>query len=144
MRLKDLVMLLDFADVAKATEKIYAHSTPEETAEALEVTKRVFALLREMEPRSTSMILEVAPFDVSGYYGEKARVKKDKKGILYALSGTRWREWLGMTLDRKTVADMPIPDIVAHCIFEMTWWGPTEPVIRRNLREAFGPECFPR
>ena len=41
----------------------------------------------------------------------------------FALSLERWDEWLGMSIDPMTLASIPLPQIAAHCMSEMTFHG---------------------
>jgi len=51
----------------------------------------------------------------------------------YALEYTPWSKWLGYEVDKKVLIKMPKEEIVAHCLWEMTFMGFTQNKIRSRL-----------
>ena len=49
-------------------------------------------------------------------------VCKRVNGIIYSASFTPYTEWLGMKIDASSL-DLKDADIVALCLYEMTWYG---------------------
>lgn len=41
----------------------------------------------------------------------------------YGLSMTPWAEWVGMVVEEPSLAEFPEVDILAHCLWEMSWHG---------------------
>ena len=53
-------------------------------------------------------------FDVSGRVDEH---------IGYSLVGNNFNEWLGFYIDQETINLMSFENILAHCLWEMTYFG---------------------
>jgi TIR domain len=51
------------------------------------------------------------------------------------ISFSTWEEWLGMTIEAETLAEFSCADIVAACIYEMSWDGGSQHQIRAKRRE---------
>lgn len=51
-----------------------------------------------------------------------------------AISLTPWEMWLGAELTKKTL-ELTWPEIVAHCLYEMTFWGYDQETIRAEVAE---------
>jgi hypothetical protein len=48
-----------------------------------------------------------------------------------------WKEWIGAEIDSTTLANYSEPEIIAHCLYEMTWGGfSREEVIRSRVFPA--------
>jgi hypothetical protein len=52
----------------------------------------------------------------------------------YALDLTSWNEILGMSIHPDTYADFTEIDIIAHCLWEMTWHGYSNKQVRGRFR----------
>jgi len=52
----------------------------------------------------------------------------------WELCGHPWREWLGMTVEAETLKNFPVAEVVAHCLWGMTWWGFDESKIEQRRR----------
>lgn len=53
-------------------------------------------------------------FDVSG---------KDDAHCGYSLVASRFEDWLSFYIDDNTIAKLSYPSIIAHCLWEMTFFG---------------------
>ena len=137
MKLKDLIMQVTYDEIEPAIGAAFTYYGLEVNTK--ENWKKVFATLQSMEPdQDCDMSLRVVPGDVSGYYDEDAQQKNpDYTNDMYSLTMAPWREWLGMTVDEKTLRNMSVPDIIGNCIYEMTWFGYDEETIRKNIEERF-------
>lgn len=49
--------------------------------------------------------------------------KKTDDKVSYALDFTPWSEWLTFKIHSKTVSTYSHDEIVAHCLWEMTYYG---------------------
>ena len=137
MRLKDLVMQVDYENLEPAIAAAFAFYHLECNKKTN--WRKVFDTLRSMEPAQKDMTLRVVPGDVSGYYDEKTLAEHpDYQDVLYSLTTTPWCEWLGMEVDADTLKNMSAEDILGNCIYEMTWWGYDEETIKRNYEEELG------
>jgi hypothetical protein len=80
-------------------------------------------VLTEHESDTDDPDLNATYVDVSG---------KDEKdpSIGYALEFTEWSKWLGMDIELNSLKTFSELEIVAHCLFEMTFIGYDEPEIQ--------------
>jgi hypothetical protein len=53
----------------------------------------------------------------------------------YSLSLTDWNEWLGMCFDNETIESYDKNEIIAHCLWEMTFYGFDQYTIVQNTKE---------
>ena len=51
----------------------------------------------------------------------------------YALEFTEWKEWLGMELANETVKNFSQLEIIAHCLYEMTFVDYDEEEIQKQF-----------
>jgi len=60
--------------------------------------------------------------DVSG-----RKKEKDKNSMTdsYAIEFVEWKKWLGMDLENETMNNFNELEIIAHCLYEMTFYGYT-------------------
>lgn len=58
-----------------------------------------------------------------------------KTEVSYGLEYTDWAEWLGMDIEKLTLKNYSTVDIVAHCLWEMTFCGFDQKTIRDNMNE---------
>ena len=140
LQLKELLMQVAIEEIDHAVERRFLSDGYDVTDELRTLWREMIDTLREMDPeQDCDMTLCVCEGDASGYYSEDIlKIHPDYPDGLCAMSTMPWAYWLGMEFDEKTLREMPMPDILAECIFEMSWWGFTEESIRRNLDETFG------
>ena len=124
--------------------------------------ERVFCALRELQPISTSMQifiretfregLDEEPFtEVVGKDGTLNKELEDFKyldkgedseyansEVEYALEFHPWEEWLGMEVDSATHQKYAYPEILAHCLREMTFMGFDQDTIREEKQGLEG------
>ncbi len=80
---------------------------PEQPSEPMRI--RVSRVTDPEEPESESWV------DVSG-------LAADAEGTVYGISFMPWKHWLAMSITVVN-ADMTEAQILAHCVWEMTWHG---------------------
>ena len=121
--------------------------------------ERVFRKLRKLQPTSTRMRifirktfregLDEEPFtEVVGKNGTLNKELEDFKHlnksedseyanseVEYALEFHSWEEWLGMEVDSATHQKYAYPEILAHCLWEMTFMGFDQDTIREEKQE---------
>jgi hypothetical protein len=68
--------------------------------------------------------------DVSGY-------NPDEPEVTYALDFTPWPEWLGMEIKQGVLEEFSKLDVLAHCIWEITWHGYAGKEIEEKAVELF-------
>lgn len=141
--LKDLVMETTFDDVAEVLVREY----PEDWKACGRGRgfKKVFNELQEKEPASsdgTKIIIEY----VLREYDDHTELNEsfhdvggiDVTGERLALDYTPWAIWLGMEIHPRTLRDYTVPEIVAHCLWEMTFVSFDEREIEKQWHELMG------
>ncbi len=148
MTLKELLESVEWSDVQQELRSI------DNRDNQLRGLRAVFDELQELpaSPSSMRILLEVVEpeeegepqsFEVVGRNGRLNREENDFKYVSdevddewadseanFCLSLTRWEEWLGMQVDPATLAEIPAPRIIAHCLWDMTFHGFTQEKIR--------------
>jgi len=70
--------------------------------------------------------------------------KDDKIGnqeVSYGIEFVDWKKWLGMDIDLGSISNYSETDIMAHCLWEMTFYGYTQEAIKKQsvqLEEKVG------
>jgi len=68
--------------------------------------------------------------DVSGYYKNP---KTEEEKFSQAIEFTAWNKWLGMDMDKSSLLNFSELEIIAHCLYEMTFIGFEE----EDIQEEF-------
>ncbi|HAK89441.1 MAG: hypothetical protein A2X55_03535 [Nitrospirae bacterium GWB2_47_37] len=131
--LKDIVQACAFRNVKAALLMLY----PDQRKNIIGY-KNVFETLKRLRPRcdKEGMIIDItkvgrgknAYFDVSGILEKDVRQS-------YALEFTAWSKWLGYQISPHVLKKMPKEEIIAHCLWEMTFMGITQNKIRREFNK---------
>ncbi|MDZ7686958.1 MAG: DUF6557 family protein [Gammaproteobacteria bacterium] len=132
---------------------------PEES-DSLEAYRLLYGKLKRIDREQSKMRIIVKdtyrpkiddePFiEVIGRNGERNRDQADFEHILanaepgwadeetdFSLSYHRWAEWLGMSIDSGTLESVPLPQIAAHCMSDMTFHGFEEADAQAVLEEV--------
>ncbi|MBI4824937.1 MAG: hypothetical protein HY807_00745 [Nitrospirae bacterium] len=129
---KDILKVCTFKDVNEALLKLYP-----DQRKGIKGYEYVFKTLKNMRHRYSKegMVIDIkkvgrgknAYLDVSGVCTEKD-IRQS-----YALEYTPWSKWLGYEVDKKVLKKIPKEEIVAHCLWEMTFMGFTQSKIRSRL-----------
>ncbi|VGO16188.1 hypothetical protein PDESU_04778 [Pontiella desulfatans] len=154
MTLYDLFHRIDWAALSNRLAKLYP-----DQANQLPEYEAAFNSLRLVAPEETRMRIIVQqtfreglddePFvEVSGKDGTLNKEQDDfqymnqasegtfaNRETSYALSLSPWNEWLGMEIDAATAEHYSDEDILAHCLWEMTWHGFEEESIQEQKKE---------
>lgn len=69
--------------------------------------------------------------DVSGV---PQHPKSEEENISYAIEFSPWKEWLGMEVHHDNFTDFSELEILAHCLYEMTFVGFEEEDIQEELQ----------
>lgn len=76
---------------------------------------------------------EIDPwYDVHGINGTMNEYDPEIEQT-YALEFSKWEEWAGMTIDYMTMEQFSNEDIVAFCMYEMTFFGFEQEAIQEQL-----------
>ena len=123
MDLKELLKTTPWQDIAIALVTAYPNQR-----KLLEGYQIVFETLKLMAPKDSDLTLHVVYDDSDSedgghdVYGTKSDKPDERWGLLFV----SWAEWLGMELAPETLSTYSYSQIVALCLFEMTFFGFTE------------------
>ena len=125
MKLHDLIQKHIWKDIRDAIVRLY----PDHESE-LEGYHQVFEKLKTLSPTSSDLQLRI-DLVYSEHAGEYHIETKSihpgqqatKTGALFVLEFTPWSDWLGMELHAQTLENFSEFDIIAHCLYEMTFFG---------------------
>lgn len=130
--LKELFLQTTWKQVLESLKRYYLEDVDDEESELM--FEYVYVKLCNMKPvtRNDNMIIDIrwikhnelskGYYDVSGFKDE----------TYYALDFTPWAEWLGMKVNERLFNQFTNEDIVAHCIWEMTFHGFEEEQIQEK------------
>lgn len=95
--------------------------------------RQVFSDLQGMKPQDSELeiIIEHVTDQDESYFHVSGRPISEE-GESYSLMMCPFEEWLGMSIGKETLASMPYPEIMAHCLWEMTFIG-----FSQEQRESF-------
>ena len=154
MNLSELIRKISWADVKASLLWLYP-----DAGEALGEYQRVFHELRQKVPATSPMRISIRttfregiddePFEeVIGMDGSLNRDQEDFKHFghapdspialeetAFSLALEPWDKWLGMSIDPETLARLSESQIVAHCLWEMTFHGFTQTQVREQREE---------
>ncbi|OGW26376.1 MAG: hypothetical protein A2X59_05230 [Nitrospirae bacterium GWC2_42_7] len=129
---KDVIKACAFKKVKDALLELYP-----DQKKSIKGYEYVFKTLELMRPRHSKeeMVIDIKRvgrgknrhFSVSGVCTQKG-IKQS-----YAIEYTPWSKWLAYEVDRKVIKKMPNEEIIAHCLWEMTFAGFTQDSIRREI-----------
>jgi len=109
--------------------------------------EKVFNALQLMEPVDCDISIIVSneqdAFDGLEYVNVSGRENNpkedpDKLTDSLAIEFTPWNEWLGMDIDENTLQDFTELEIIAHCLYEMTFMGFEEAEIQAEMDRLKG------
>ena len=142
MKLKELIANTDWNQVKSSLLRNYPNS-----GQSMEAYQLVFDTLSSLSPRETKMRICLEQvfregIDEEPYievFGKDGTLNKDlpdfrhfsktaskelaNSETSFALDLVPWEEWLGMELDLATLEVYSGFDIIAHCLWEMTFFG---------------------
>lgn len=113
--------------------------------ESFDGYRDVFDRLQLMEPAMDDMLLVLSehPCDIdeeNDFYdtyvdvsGRKLVPEPDSLTDSYALEFVKWENWLGMELAPETIDNFNELEIIAHCLYEMTFCGYDQEDIQAQL-----------
>lgn len=126
MKLYQLIQSNNWLSVKLILLQLYANQ-----AESIEAYEEVFYKLHNMQSieSSTEIIFsEVSDTDIDGHEQSYVDVSGRRKNNLeqeeresLALEFAAWNEWLGMEINEETVRTYTELEIIAHCLYEMTF-----------------------
>ena len=146
MKLQQLIKSYDWLSVELTLIQLYP-----DQVERLDDYRAVFEKLRTIEPVfDDQMELMLVEYDSDPIdEGDEVATYVDVSGRLitpdpeshsnsYALEFTEWKKWLGMNLAKETEANFTELEIIAHCLFEMTFIDYEESSIQEEFKRIKG------
>lgn len=154
MKFRKLVVRTDWNEVESSLLENYP-----DVERSLKGYKSVFDTLLSLVPRETKMricietvfregIDEEPYIEVFGrdgtlnkdlpdfrHFRETASTEFAKSETIFALDLVPWEEWLGMEVDPSTIEAYSDLEIVAHCLWEMTFFGFDQETIKEQREE---------
>ena len=134
MTLKELYTNTTWPSVREELFSFYPDLMKKETG-----YQKVYEQIPSIEPqKSTSEILftfivEKEPEYDSYIHLSGIETNSDSKDS-HSLELTSWEEWMGMSINEKTLKDFTPSEILAHCLIEMTLTG-FDPETRKRTED---------
>jgi len=128
MMLKEMFSEVDFADVWKYIVELYNEHNNDSSRAA---HCRAFEKLMSMQPTVGDMIIHIENKNDESFAIEDIAIEagwivygsNEEDNKTYALDFTPWSEWLGMEIDGTVLRKLEPHEIVAHCLWEMTFYS---------------------
>ncbi|TVZ28573.1 hypothetical protein JM83_3707 [Gillisia sp. Hel_I_86] len=137
MTLQQLVQCNSWLSISAILLEIY----PDEE-KSLEGYETVFEKLLMMASEETDMTIVIKAVkdafdeeeyvDVSGKYNHP---QNEEQSFSQAIEFTSWKKWLGMDICKESLKDFSELEILAHCLYEMTFVGFEEKGIQKELND---------
>ncbi|MBN1118610.1 MAG: hypothetical protein JXA77_15470 [Bacteroidales bacterium] len=137
MKLKEVIEETEWHDVEPALLRLYP-----EQKKNISGFEQVFNKLKQMPANESSITIKVMNVlddfdcieyaDVSGYYSKSIN-NPEKQTQSLAIDFTPWNEWLGMEIDQISLEEFDKFELIAHCLYEMTFYGFNEDDIQAEL-----------
>jgi len=134
MLLKDLVMSAHWLSVELMLLECYP-----DIENMMDEHKKVYEKLQIMQPQLNEM--EIVLVDCEDHYDNEITNYVDVSGkrsdVLqsdsYALEFTAWEQWLGMKIALETIKNFTELEVIAHCLYEMTFIDYEQDLIKEQL-----------
>ena len=139
MKLNDIIKSYNWLSVELTLLRLYPD---QETM--VDDYRNVFEKLKFLEPEDYNMSIVLTENDCDSdveseertYVDVSGRKKeKDPNSITdsYAIEFVEWKKWLGMDLAPETTKKFSDLEIIAHCLYEMTFIGYNEKEIKKQV-----------
>lgn len=111
--------------------------------ELIDEYERIYKALEIMIPKKSDIAIvlerigdkEVEYIDVSGKEKNVNESDENLRTDSLALEFTPWSEWLGMQIEHNTLAAFTELEILAHCLYEMTFIDFNEEEIGKEFKK---------
>ncbi|OQY36578.1 MAG: hypothetical protein B6229_09755 [Spirochaetaceae bacterium 4572_7] len=130
MKLVELIAQTCWKDVRDSLLSNYPDSL-----DNIDTYSKVYDGLLKLTPFLSKMMISISEefnkdFDDEPYTSVSGKDISDNSNIEYAIELVSWDEWLGMTLEDSSLKNYSHSDIIAHCIWEMTFYGFTNKTVQ--------------
>lgn len=137
MKLLDLIQKHPWEEIQTALVRLY----PDHESE-LEGYQTVYQKLKTLQvlPSDRLLHLELVYSEHSGEYQLEIKHLSPNKpgedaGPLLSLEFTPWAKWLGMEITAESLERFSAYDLIAHCLYEMTFFGFTQEASQTTTKE---------
>jgi len=107
----------------------------------IESYKNIYSQLQQTTAINTNMQIVLTQYfddetnekgyvDVSGFNDDDPQ---ETLSVSHAIEFVPWKEWLGMTINKITLAEFNELEIISHCLYEMTFIGYNEAEIQEQF-----------
>jgi hypothetical protein len=130
VKFKDLVKSHSWLSIEITLLNLYP-----DQEEIIEEYKRIFDSLQILEPDNSEMLIVLTVFECDtteenepattyvDISGRKLFPEINSISDSYAIEFVKWEKWLGMDLAPETSDNFSELEIIAHCLYEMTFCG---------------------
>lgn len=133
MTFKELITNVEFKHVWKTLKYLYPDAIKsrkgyENTWNELQSIKRI--------PKTSDMTISISHIiesDGTSYYSVDGLKENDNQG--YALDFSSFREWLSFEINEEVYKHFYTLDIIAHCLWEMTFHGYSNKTIIKESKK---------
>lgn len=139
MKLKDLIISHNWLSVELTLLQLYP-----DQKNIVDEYRNVFGKLKLLEPEDYDMSIVLTEYDcdnddeseIRTYINVSGRRSIKEENVLtdsYAIEFVAWKNWLGMDLAPETTKNFSDLEIIAHCLYEMTFAGYDEDEIQEQF-----------
>lgn len=96
---------------------------------SIENYRSVYEALKFLEPKDSDIDIILNPYDddskpsLVDVYGRNPHPEPEDINDALAIEFTSWDKWLGMNIDKLVLKEFSEPEIICHCLNEMTFVG---------------------
>ena len=96
-------------------------------SEVEEAYKAIFTKLQDIAGIPSDLVLIIKKFEYKeGQFGFDPAAYNEECPGGYSMKASPWGDWLGLIISPETLEQFSYAEILAHCLYEMTWFGGTE------------------
>jgi len=129
MTFYDLLDSYEFEDIEDTFSKLY----PKDFSRHVISYEESFESIKEIDNTiDNDCVIAIEHVDEDDIY-EHVYGKDPSSPYNVGLSLTSWSEWLGMKFTPQTLDNYTVPEIICHCIWEMTFYGHNEIEIQQTI-----------
>jgi len=110
-----------------------------ELTEGYQLYKDIFHQLTLTDPaiKVNNMVIHIDEYEDEGDFRVHGKDSESEWDGFWDISIIRWDEWLSYLIESSVIDRFSFEEIVALCLYEMTWYGYDEDTIQ-NVRSDMG------